>query len=176
MTTLTKKLDIYKRVSNSVNKITGGNNEWLNLLGIGSMIGTGALSLLYTTPILRHKLPRAMKIGTVLALADLAWENIGHYTKSWDSYHSLLKIGHAPVEVVAMSAIAGAVFSGMLPDEKSRLVQASFPLAISLTGASLEWWLRKKGYMKYHKKYKWFHAVITYFILFMGLHELHYKL
>ncbi len=166
---------VYHTIKSKINGLTKGNGEWLRLLAFTGVATAGAIGLAYSTPEIAHRVPKSLKSGAALAIIDLIWENIGYYTKAWKSNHSLLYLGKAPVEVVAMSGLAGATLSLMLPEQKDRALQILYPLITAMTGASLEWWLRQKGYMEYHPKYKWIHAFITYFIVFFALHELHYK-
>ncbi len=166
---------VYNKVRGKINELTKGNSEWLRLLAFTGVATAGAIGLAYSTPAIAHRVPKSLKSGAALAIIDLVWENIGYYTKAWQSHNSVLMLGHAPIEVVSMSGLAGATLSLMLPEEKDRALQILYPLITAFTGASLEWWLRQKGYMTYHPKYKWIHAFITYFLVFFGLHELHYK-
>jgi len=120
-------------------------------------------------------LKKALVLGLFLMLFDFAVENIGGILGYWQTHGSLVPLWFVPVEIVALTTIGGAAWALYLPrksDWKYTLFDSWF---FGVFGALGETLMIKNGLMTYMGGWTPVHAFFGYFVTWVILHTVWYK-
>jgi len=110
-----------------------------------------------------------VKMALVLALFDYAFETWGFLAGFWASAGSVLPLGAVPVEVFGIALCAGATYAMLFPRKFSWNLGLASSLLIACGGTFVEALLIGQGNLAYTGGWTSAHAVVAYFLTFLGM-------
>ncbi len=150
-------------------------NLWIYLL-LAAVGILGALLALFRPT--ENALKKALVLGLFLAVSDFLFENVGAMRDLWFSSGSAWFIFglYVPVEVFLIALMAGMAFYLVFPPHKAALYILSTSLLIALAGVGIEGLLLDHTLLTYAEGWTSYHALASYFVMFVLMHFANLKI
>lgn len=139
----------------------------------------GALSFAFVASLIYKKDLRIFKyaliLGVFLMVFDWVVENIGAMLNFWYSFNSSFFVLAVPIEVMIAAVLGGFAFALFMPRKFNLKYILLVSLLVGIGGAFGESRLQLIGLMTYGGGWFWPHAVISYFLTWVLLSIVWYK-
>jgi hypothetical protein len=147
-------------------------NWWLVMFG---GVAFAAIAVVVYKEKFRKYWKHALILGIYLMVSDWVIENAGAMLGYWFSYNSIFFVGAVPLEVMVAALGGGIGYGLMLPkkwDTKYLTLASLIPAVGGLMGEAK---LQLIGNMAYGNGWFWPHAMVAYFLSWVVLSFLWYK-
>ena len=122
-----------------------------------------------------HLIKYAVLLGLFLMVFDFIVENLGFFSGLWTSPNSIYSVISVPIEIIFLTFIGGYSWSMHLPPKFDSVYMIFESLIFGFFGALGEYLLILNGMMVYTNGWTSFHAFAGYFITWLILFFMWYK-